>query len=35
MESNTKTKKKPFKQTRELIRLAINNGWTQKEIADK
>lgn len=35
MESNTKTKKKPFKQTRELVRLAIHNGWTQKEIADK
>lgn len=35
MESNIKAKKKPFKQTRELIRLAIHNGWTQKEIADK
>ncbi len=28
-----KTKKKPFKQTRELVRLALNNGWTQTEIA--
>jgi len=25
--------KKPFKLTRELIRLAIHNGWTQSEIA--
>ena len=28
-----KTKKKPFKQTRELVRLVLNNGWTQTEIA--
>ena len=28
-----KIKKKPFKQTRELVRLALNNGWTQIEIA--
>ena len=28
-------KKKPFKLTRELICLAINNGWTQSEIAEK
>lgn len=27
--------KKPFKQTRALVQLAINSGWTQKEIADK
>lgn len=29
------SKKKPFKLTRELIRLALNNGWTQSEIAEK
>ena len=28
-----KIKKKLFKQTRELVRLALNNGWTQTEIA--
>ena len=28
-------KKKPFKLTRQLIRIAINNGWTQSEIAEK
>ena len=28
-----KTKKKPFKQTRELVRLALNDGWTQTKIA--
>ena len=28
-------KKRPFKLTRELIRLALNNGWTQSEIATK
>ncbi|MCF5732959.1 hypothetical protein [Pseudomonas syringae] len=28
-------KKKPFKLTRELVRLALNFGWTQQEIADK
>ena len=28
-------KKKPFKLTRQLIRLALNDGWTQREIADK
>ncbi len=28
-------KKKPFKLTRQLIRLAINDGWTQREIAEK
>lgn len=25
---------RPFKQTRALIRLALNDGWTQKEVAD-
>ena len=28
-------KKKPFKLTRQLIRLALNDGWTQREIAEK
>ena len=28
-------KNKPFKLTRELIRLALNDGWTQQEIAGK
>lgn len=28
-------KKKPFKQTRQLINLALNDGWTQIEIAEK
>lgn len=28
-------KKKPFKWTRELIKLALNDGWTQSEIAEK
>lgn len=33
---NTKKKaRKPFKQTRDLVRLAINSGWTQQEIANK
>lgn len=31
--SQNKPNKKPFKQTRELVRLALNNGWTQTEIA--
>ena len=29
------SKKKPFKWTKELIRLALNDGWTQKDIAEK
>lgn len=29
------SKKKPFKLTRELVRLALNDGWTQLEIAEK
>ena len=28
-------KKKPFRLTKELIRLALNDGWTQLEIAEK
>jgi hypothetical protein len=28
-------KKKPFKLTRQLIRLALNDGWTQRDIAEK
>ncbi|BFU61046.1 MULTISPECIES: hypothetical protein [Rodentibacter] len=36
METNTsKPKKKRFKQTKELVLLALNDGWTQKQIADK
>lgn len=31
IENNNSAKK--FKQTRELVRLALNDGWTQKEIA--
>nr|VFJ54523.1 MAG: hypothetical protein BECKFW1821B_GA0114236_101914 [Candidatus Kentron sp. FW] len=27
--------RRPFKQTRDLVRLALHDGWTQKEIADK
>jgi len=37
MESNKigkNAKKKGFKLTRQLIRMAINDGWTQKDIAD-
>tara|TARA_Y100001963_G_scaffold159304_1_gene262436 strand:- start:1645 stop:2310 length:666 start_codon:yes stop_codon:yes gene_type:complete len=30
-----RAKKKPFKWTRELVRLALNDGWTQLEIAEK
>lgn len=28
------SKKKPFKLTRELVRLALNDGWTQTKIAE-
>jgi len=28
-------KKKPFKLTRQLVRLALNDGWTQTELAEK
>ncbi len=34
-EKGKNSKKKPFKLTKNLIRLALNDGWTQKEIADK
>ncbi|WP_339720483.1 hypothetical protein [uncultured Paraglaciecola sp.] len=30
---NTKKNKRKFKQTKQLVRLAINDGWTQSEIA--
>lgn len=35
MDKSKNSKKKPFKWTRELIRLALNDGWTQQEIAEK
>jgi len=36
IEKNGKNaKKKGFKLTRQLVRLAMNDGWTQKDIADK
>lgn len=28
-------KKRPFKQTKELVRLALNEGWTQQDIAKR
>lgn len=31
--TNHKKKKRKFKQTKQLVRLAINDGWTQTEIA--
>lgn len=37
METTTRgknAKKKRFKLTRQLVRMAINDGWTQKDIAD-
>ena len=34
-EKEKNTKRQPFKQTRDLVRLALNDGWTQKEIAEK
>ncbi|MEQ5817684.1 hypothetical protein J3362_19375 [Marinobacter sp. NFXS11] len=33
--SGKNAKKKGFKLTRQLIRMAINDGWTQKDIADR
>lgn len=33
MNETDKKNKKVFKWTRELIQLAINDGWTQTEIA--
>ncbi|EGQ8311868.1 helix-turn-helix transcriptional regulator [Vibrio parahaemolyticus] len=35
MEKSKNSKKKPFKWTREIVRLALNDGWTQQEIAEK
>ncbi|BCK02403.1 hypothetical protein VCSRO113_1570 [Vibrio cholerae] len=35
MDKSKNSKKKPFKWTRELNRLALNDGWTQQEIAEK
>ena len=37
MNSDTqhKSTKKPFKWTRDLVRLALHDSWTQQEIADK
>lgn len=34
-DKNSKKKKKPFKWTKMLISIAINNGWTQEAIAQK
>jgi len=34
-EKGKNAKKKPFKQTKILMKLALDDGWTQKEIADK
>lgn len=35
MESkNPKKSKRKFKQTKQLVKLALNNGWTQPEIAE-
>ena len=31
---NQQSNKKPFKHTKDLVNLAIKDGWTQKEIAD-
>jgi hypothetical protein len=33
-EKGKNSKKKRFKLTRQLVRLALNDGWTQKEIAE-
>lgn len=35
VEAKEKACKKLFKWTRELVRLALNDGWTQQEIAEK
>ncbi len=32
--NSTKKQKRPFKQTKQLIKLALNEGWTQNEIKD-
>ncbi|WP_300670204.1 hypothetical protein [Desulfoluna sp.] len=34
-DSNKKPNKKKFKQTRQLVRMALNDGWTQETIAKK
>lgn len=31
--TNHKKKKRKFKQTKQLVRMAINDGWTQTDIA--
>jgi transcriptional regulator with XRE-family HTH domain len=33
--SSTKKEKRKFKQTKQLVRLALNDGWSQSEIATK
>jgi transcriptional regulator with XRE-family HTH domain len=33
--SQQNAKNRKFKQTKQLVRLALNDGWTQKSIADK
>ncbi|WP_394204165.1 hypothetical protein [Shewanella waksmanii] len=33
--TNNKKKKRKFKQTKQLVRLAINDGWSQMDIAEK
>ncbi|SIP97593.1 helix-turn-helix domain-containing protein [Marinobacterium stanieri] len=35
MEKGKNARKKPFKWTKELVRLALNDGWTQQDIAQK
>ncbi|RRJ82599.1 helix-turn-helix domain-containing protein [Aestuariirhabdus litorea] len=34
-ETGKKTRGKLFKQTKQLVRMALNDGWTQSQIADK
>jgi hypothetical protein len=34
-ETNPKRNKRKFKQTKQLMRLAINNGWSQVRIAEE
>ena len=33
--TNNKKQKRKFKQTKQLVRLAINDGWSQVDIAEK
>lgn len=35
IEKGKNARKKPFKWTKELVRLALNDGWTQQDIAEK